>query len=129
MLLVWNARGAAGKEFKQTLIELRERHKAQIVVLVETRCSGVSAQKAIKSLGFRHKIIEEARGMSGGIWILWNDDGIRLHVIETNKQFIHCRVTRMGRHDWLFTEVYGSPRESERVELWEAMSGLAEDNN
>ena len=50
-------------------------------------------------------------------------------MIETNNQFIHYRVTGMGRHDWLFTSVYGSPRESEHVEQWEAMSGLAEDNN
>lgn len=90
MILVWNVRGAAGKDLWYAVKELKARHRVQIVVLVETRCSGISAQRAIKGMGFKFQIVEEARGMSGGIWVLWNDENINISVQESSKQFIHC---------------------------------------
>lgn len=115
MILIWNVRGAAGKDLWHAVKELKIRHKIKIVVLVETRCSGDSAQRAIKGMGFKFQIIEEARGMSGGIWMLWNEEAISLTVLESHRQFIHCRVRGLGQRAWLFTAIYGSPRERERL--------------
>lgn len=80
---------------------------------METRCSGINAQKAIMGMGFKFQIVEEARGMSGGIWILWNDETININVMESHTQFIHCRARGLGRREWCFTAIYGSPRERE----------------
>lgn len=118
MLLVWNARGAAGKAFCRALNELRKNWRPVIVVLLETRCSGCNAQRVIKKMGFSHQIIEEANGMSGGIWILWNDPAINISILSQKPQFVHCLVTGLGRVPWCFTAVYGSPREHERQPLW-----------
>lgn len=129
MIIVWNVRGAAGKAFGQTLIDMKKRTKAKIFVLVETRCSGPNAQKVIKQLGFKYQIVEEARGLSGGIWILWNDDLISLTVLSKHKQYIHCAVTGIGRRAWLFTAIYASPRATEREELWNDLIRIADSIN
>ncbi|XP_028752958.1 uncharacterized protein LOC114712575 [Neltuma alba] len=128
MIIAWNARGAAGRDFGNALKELMRRYKPSMVILVETRCSGSKAQKVIKNLGFKHQIIEEARGLSGGIWILWKDDMINVSVIAQNKQYIHCQVTGIGRCTWNLTAIYASPREQERKELWECLRILANRN-
>lgn len=62
MILIWNVRGAAGREFGLTLKEIRHKAKPKIVVLLETRCSGTTASKVIKRWGFKHQVVEEARG-------------------------------------------------------------------
>lgn len=69
MIIVWNARGAAGKDFGNAVKELNRRFHLKVLVLLETHCSGATAQKAIKRMGFRHQIVVEAIGMSGGIWV------------------------------------------------------------
>lgn len=117
MILVWNARGAAGKAFSLALKELCRTWKPEIVVLVETRCSGVKAQDVIRRLGFQNRILEEAVGMSGGIWILWNNPSISISVLAQSNQFIHCLITGLGHRPWCFSAVYGSPREQERKDF------------
>lgn len=125
MILVWNVRGAAGRDFGLALNEFKRSHHPEFVVLMETRCSGVNAQKVIKRLGFQRSIIEHAVGMSGGIWILWEDPAIDIQVLSQDKQFIHCLITGLGRHPWVFTAVYGSPREVERQVLWDRLTAIA----
>lgn len=125
MISIWNARGAASKEFGNAVKELRRRYKPSILVLLETRCSGVGAQKAIKRMGFRNQILSEAQGMTGGIWILWNDASVSIKVVQCHKQFIHCRIEGLGNTSWWFTAVYASPREMERRELWQELHKIS----
>ena len=72
MIITWNARGAAGKDFWTAVKELKRRYNPKIFVLVETRCSGEVAQQAIKKMGFKSQALVDAQGMSGGIWLMWN---------------------------------------------------------
>lgn len=128
MILVWNVRGAVGKEFSLTLKAMKKNIKPKIVVLLETRCSGSVAQKAIKKWGFRHQILEEARGMSGGIWILWDEESFKIDVINQQEQFIHCLISGLGCRPWLFTAIYASPRENERKMLWTELEALSKNS-
>ncbi|XP_028797046.1 uncharacterized protein LOC114752466 [Neltuma alba] len=111
---VWNARGAAGSDFGHAMKDMKRRLKPSLVVLVETRCSGINAQKVIKRMGFKYQEIVEATGMSGGIWILWDDENITLRVLEKHHQFLHCEVNGLKGSEWLFTAVYASPRAAKR---------------
>lgn len=125
MICVWNARGAAGCAFGNAVKELKRRFNPIILVLVETRCSGVVAQKAIKRMGFQRRLMVEAQGMSGGIWLLWNHPELRVSQLMANKQFLHCQLSGIGARPWLFTAVYASPRASERKVLWDELSALS----
>ena len=40
MIITWNARGAAGKDFWAAVKELKRRYNPKIFVLVEARCTG-----------------------------------------------------------------------------------------
>ncbi|XP_028775371.1 uncharacterized protein LOC114732241 [Neltuma alba] len=63
--------------------------------------------------------------MLGGIWILWDEDNIKIHAIEMQKQYIHCEVEGVGARKWMFTAIYASPRERERKDLWENLKEIA----
>lgn len=118
-------RGAAGREFSLTLKNFRKNVKPKILVLLETRCSGTVASKVIKKWGFKHFILEEARGLAGGIWILWDDDDVKLQVLMQTTQLIHCRVSGLGGRPWAFSAIYASPREAERKCLWDDLFQLS----
>ncbi|KAI9084290.1 hypothetical protein K1719_033797 [Acacia pycnantha] len=123
-ILVWNSRGAASKGFAAVLKELRCRYKVDLVVIVEPRVSGNPATRIIKNWGFKHSIRVEAEGFSGGIWLLWSLEELRVEVLVRNDQFIHCRLSLEGR-ETLFTAVYASPSEQRRLVTWDLLQELA----
>lgn len=55
---------------------------------------GDDAKCIIRILGFRHSIINEARGFSGGIWVLWNNDDLHLQTLMIQGQFVHIEVDK-----------------------------------
>lgn len=121
---VWNCQGAASPGFHRTLQSLLQGYKPDILVLVEPRIVGVQADKAIRRIGypFSHRV--EARGFSGGIWLLWKDK-VNVEVLVNHRQFIHVRVcSTPGAVPCLFTAVYGSPTPTLREKLWEDLLQL-----
>jgi hypothetical protein len=69
-------------------------------------------------LGFKYFLVAEARGFSGGIWIMWNNLDIKVQLIKTDFHFLHVQVKEKDMEPWLLTVVYASPREHERSETW-----------
>ncbi|KAI9078158.1 hypothetical protein K1719_039926 [Acacia pycnantha] len=125
-LVVWNSRGAAKKGFAAVLKDIKFRYKLDLFVILEPRISGAQANKVIRDWGFRKWVRMEADGFSGGIWIMWDREDIKVEVIVKNEQFIHSRI---GVNDefLLFTAVYASPSEQKRRELWEMLQGMVAD--
>lgn len=124
-LMVWNCQGAGNVNFHKVLKEYIREFEPAVVVLVETRVSGVTAECVIKKVGmpFSHRV--EACGFSGGIWVLWKS-GVDLRVEANNFQFVHMKLKLSDLDDWMFfTGVYGSPRWGERRELWLALGRIA----
>ncbi|CAN1272305.1 hypothetical protein LINPERPRIM_LOCUS14502 [Linum perenne] len=52
--------------------------KPKIVILVEPRVSGTTAQKVCDKLGFDDIIQVEVVGFAGGIWLLWHTSKVIL---------------------------------------------------
>ncbi|KAI9084926.1 hypothetical protein K1719_033099 [Acacia pycnantha] len=125
-LVVWNSRGAAKKGFAATLKDIKTRYRLDLAVILEPRISGSHATKVIRGWGFKNWVRMEADGFSGGIWILWEREYLKVDVIVKNEQFVHCRIWS-GGENILFTAVYASPNEQKRRELWEILQGLAID--
>ncbi|KAJ8444644.1 hypothetical protein Cgig2_023707 [Carnegiea gigantea] len=116
-MLVWNVQGAVSKEFLFTLKKLRQRYKPGILVLVETKISGVNADEVCRRIAYNDKFRVEANGFSRGIWVLWKSE------------FITMEIMNKYGDDWLFSAVYGSPQEVTRNELWHKLSDFAQANN
>ena len=82
-LLFWNCQGAASLAFRRTFKELVRINKPKVMALFEPRISGQKADLFISESGFMKSYRIEAKGFSGGIWILWNMDVV-LEVVENN---------------------------------------------
>jgi len=124
-VITWNCRGAQGKNFRRALADFCRNNKVDLVALQETRCSGNIARNTIKKLGFKYFLLAEARGFSGGIWLMWNRMDIKVQLIKTNFHFLHVQVTERDLEPWLLTVVYASPREIERSDTWCQICHLA----
>ncbi|GMH31533.1 hypothetical protein Nepgr_033376 [Nepenthes gracilis] len=60
--------------------------RSVIVVLVETKISGVRADIASSRIGFGASTRVEAQGFSGGIWVFWRDDRVKVNILSRNHQ-------------------------------------------
>ncbi|KAI9073110.1 hypothetical protein K1719_044919 [Acacia pycnantha] len=116
--------GAASKGFAAVLRDMKRRYKLNIVVILEPRISGNQATKVIKNWGFKHSVRREAKGFSGGIWILWEMDEIVVDVIVIDEQFIHCKLS-LGENVMLFTAIYANPNDQRRHRVWELLNNMA----
>ncbi|KAI9107167.1 hypothetical protein K1719_021776 [Acacia pycnantha] len=83
--VVCNSRGAANKGVTYVIRDLKFRYKLDMIVLLEPRISGRHAEKVTKSWGFRYSVRMEAKGFSGGIWILWDLDDLVVDVRIMNE--------------------------------------------
>ncbi|WCJ37367.1 DNAse I-like superfamily protein [Euphorbia peplus] len=99
-------------------------HNPSILVLVETKCSGILADNVIKKIGFDFSHRVEAIGFAGGIWVLWNNP-IKISVLASSWQFVHLQVQLLHSDPFLFTAIYGSPNPTRRKWLWDGLSSLA----
>ncbi|KAJ8436976.1 hypothetical protein Cgig2_012263 [Carnegiea gigantea] len=92
--------------------------RPDILALLETHLSGRRAYEVCTQTGFHQWYRVEARGFSGGIWVLWNPHEIGLRVLLAHDQFITMEVHKGSARPWLYTVVYASPHAHLREELW-----------
>lgn len=116
--LIWNCQGAAARAWYRVLKNMINKHKPDIVGLLEPRVSGTHADDICKNIGYENWIRVEAVGFSGGIWIFWKKD-TQLSVIASHPQFVLTRIEPNHSPPWLFSIVYGSPNSHLRKKLWQ----------
>ena len=105
----WNCKGAGNREFYAVMNDLRKTHNFHIMAIVEPRVSGVKADKIVEQLNFESSCRVEAQGMSGGIWVLWNNSKVHVKILNSSRHFIHGIVGEGSNEKWLFTVVYANP--------------------
>ncbi|KAI9113000.1 hypothetical protein K1719_015932 [Acacia pycnantha] len=69
--------GAANVDMGRQLRFLTSKYNISLVVLVETKTSGDKCLRLQRKVGFDSSFVEEARGFSGGIWVLWKSQDIQ----------------------------------------------------
>ncbi|XP_052114078.1 uncharacterized protein LOC127745428 [Arachis duranensis] len=90
--LIWNVREAASNAFRRTFKDMYRHHRPDLVVLLETKCSGNTVTTVIQQLDLKYHIVEEAQEFAGGIWVCWNRDDLYINAIENHNQYIHVKV-------------------------------------
>lgn len=63
-------------------------------------------------------------GFSRGVWVLWEEEDVRLMMLEACRSFIHMEVRMRDGREWLLTAVYAKPRPSFRRFIWERLDEL-----
>ncbi|XP_057432951.1 uncharacterized protein LOC130725777 [Lotus japonicus] len=123
-LISWNVRGALYANGKLAIRELVRSKKPDVFILMETRCQFRRVSAFWNSLGFFPIHIEEARGFSGGIWVLANTSvPYNFRVIDTHQQVVTFEVWK-DNLTWVCSAVYASPIPANREILWRHMTLL-----
>ncbi|CAL1361959.1 unnamed protein product [Linum trigynum] len=127
-IFVWNCRGAGSRKFIRVFKEYKRKHNPNIVIIVEPRVSGATAQNVIKEMGYDKQLVVDALGFSGGIWLLWNEAEFNISRVDSQAQFIHVLAARTGRPEdkWNLTAVYANPAPIQRRQLWAALRRISE---
>ncbi|KAJ4842416.1 hypothetical protein Tsubulata_039883 [Turnera subulata] len=122
--MVWNCRGAGSSEFMATVKEYVSVNKPQVLILVEPRISGRTADRVVRRIGFSHSHRVEAIGFSGGVWVLWQGKHARVDILANHLQFIHFWYATSS-FCICVTAVYACPRAGKRQFLWNNLCSLA----
>lgn len=85
MIFSWNCRGCSSFKFIATCRQFVVSYKSKILILLETWIAGTKVDQAIRRLCFYFNIRQEAKGFSGGIWLLWNDESVKIDVLISHK--------------------------------------------
>lgn len=73
-LISWNYRGVSSRASLRHLRELLRSNSPDNLILLETRCDSVVLEKIYKLSNLNHVVVSEARGFSGGIWVIWDSN-------------------------------------------------------
>lgn len=125
-ILAWNARGAASQEFCNTFGELMTKYKPNVVFICETRVGGHRAEAIMSSLGLPCSIRVDPMGFSGGLWLLWNNENVKISVHSQTFQEIHATIEVPNSPFSLLSFVYASPQRDRRFLLWENLKSIAD---
>ncbi|CAL9019363.1 unnamed protein product [Prunus brigantina] len=117
-IVCWNVRGAACTKFRANVMELIHTHRMDILFLCEPRISGQKAMNMVKSLGFSCFEVVDPVGFSGGLWLLWHGDRVKVEVLGTMDQAITACVSWPGQVPWMLTVIYAKPCNCKREKLW-----------
>ncbi|KAF7843712.1 reverse transcriptase [Senna tora] len=124
-VMAWNARGAAGPGFKRVFREMMLRYKPTVVLVTETRVAWERANKIIDALDFNNFYRVDPMGYAGGMWLLWNEDAVKVTIGGFAFQEIHASIKVNNLDPFLLSCVYASPDRARRKILWENMKNLA----
>ncbi|XP_021718083.1 uncharacterized protein LOC110685852 [Chenopodium quinoa] len=127
--MIWNTQGTGSREFINVLKEIVRVNKPCVLALVETHMGGDHAQKIASILNYNGHTRVDAQGYSGGIWIYWKPELVKVDPITKHNQYITMMITRVGEIPWYFTAIYASPDPSKRSELWYEFRKFADNNN
>lgn len=125
-ILIWNCRGALKPQFRKTVIDFLDWHQPFLMVITETKLSGVRANEVIEMLPFDGAVMVDSIDLARGIWLLWRSDMVQVDVLAATEQEIHAIIqVRSQAFDWLIRVIYASPRFEERCILWNNLKMLA----
>ncbi|KAF7842595.1 reverse transcriptase [Senna tora] len=87
-MFAWNASSA----FKRVFKDMMQCYKPNLVLVTETRVVGDKAIEIINGLGFNNHFKVNPMGYAGGMWLLWNEDQVKIIVLDHTFQEIHARA-------------------------------------
>ncbi|KAK3222281.1 hypothetical protein Dsin_009306 [Dipteronia sinensis] len=117
MICVWNVRGAVKKLFSRNIMDLRRMYQFEVLAIFEPRISGSKAMSVINKRGFTRNFVVDAEGFSGEIWLLWNEDKVKLHVVASSRNNVTALIDDNSTL-WVLTVVYANPCTTMRRLLW-----------
>ncbi|KAK2637748.1 hypothetical protein Ddye_025543 [Dipteronia dyeriana] len=116
-------RGAGKHMFSKNIADLCSLYQLEILAIFEPRISDSKASRVIRKLGFSNSFVMDAEGFSRGIWLLWNNSKIKLHVVAHSRHSIAALV-KDHNTIWIITVVYANPCLTTRRHLWNYLDSI-----
>ncbi|XP_075671161.1 uncharacterized protein LOC142640761 [Castanea sativa] len=91
-IIIWNSRGTLKPNFQSHVHDLVNIHNPGIMVIMETKVGGDKAREIIGRLPFDEAICIETRGLSGGLWLMWNSNIVEVSLLAKTEQEIHVLI-------------------------------------
>lgn len=123
-IIVWNCRGVGSRCAIQHLLLLLRSNNPDILILEETRVQSTYITNFISKTNFDAYLVVEARGFSGGIWVLWDSSKVHLEPISFDDQIMNILVYQRDKVNWLLSAIYASPNPVFRHDLWDYLRCL-----
>ncbi|GAU22350.1 hypothetical protein TSUD_106780 [Trifolium subterraneum] len=106
------------KKAKRHISDVVRKYSPTFLLIMETHTSFLKTKKFWQGIGYTNVHYVDARGHSGGIWLLkQHGSNIATDVFEVYKDTITIRLS-LGTAKWFFTGIYASPVYTSRLELW-----------
>ncbi|KAK4476678.1 hypothetical protein RD792_015838 [Penstemon davidsonii] len=103
--------------------------EARQVSNLKTRVAEERAISISTRLGFSGVCRAPTVGGSGGIWMLWRQEEVKVDVIDMDQQAIHAVIAPKLGQDWLCSGVYAKPNPSERESFWNKLESMSTANS
>ncbi|XP_074327915.1 uncharacterized protein LOC141665830 [Apium graveolens] len=123
-LLAWNYRGLGNPRTIRFLKEITQNHNPSIIFLSETLSKLNKIEEVCRSLHFAGWWGIEAQGHSGGLALLWKNEG-GCTILDGSKHYIDFEVENSQVGRWRYTGFYGCPKRDRRRESWAILGDLA----
>ncbi|KAK1308708.1 hypothetical protein QJS10_CPA09g01039 [Acorus calamus] len=119
-----NVRGLNSREKQHDIKNFLNNILSPIVCLVETKVDQLNADRISENILPHYSLLIPLHG--GRIWILWQPALIKVELLASSSQFMHCKVTPMtGQQRYFLSAIYASNLASERLSLWQDLRGIA----
>lgn len=125
-IVSWNCRGAGKPSFVMVAKDLIRTHRPNICAIFETHLSESNSLKVVRRLGYSNWFCVESAGLSGGIWLLWNEADIVVEATAVSRSAIHAVITPKFGEPWILSSVYVSPHSPSRKKPWDEMKLVAD---
>ncbi|XP_038979184.1 uncharacterized protein LOC120109519 [Phoenix dactylifera] len=124
-VLLWNCRGAGKPSFRPAFRRLVSLHDPDVCVLLETRLSGSSLERARRAIPRSWGTYAvDSWGLSGGIIVLWRLGGVGIDVFHKCNQQVILVISEGAGPPWVILATYASTNHRERRVLWEEATSL-----
>lgn len=122
--IVWNVCSFGNDESFRAVNNLLMCYKPAILVLLETKISGIMADIQVGKLRLSGHYRIEADSLSGGIWLFWHTDIVQVEIISKHFQCLHVSLTYKDGSKWFFMAIYASPNDQLRPLLWQELGRI-----
>ncbi|GLT68417.1 hypothetical protein SLA2020_406500 [Shorea laevis] len=125
-IVTWNSRGVQHAPFRRECRELIKMNHPDVICFLETKTnSATNAMRFLRRFGFDKDYQVPSQGRAGGLWLFWCSSSVRLEILHSSSQFIHC-VLAQHQVACLVTFVYIQPHVAVKDLCWDQLRALAQ---
>jgi hypothetical protein len=120
-LLAWNCQGSGGSLASSTMNHLHRlltSTKAKVTFVFETRNSKFSKTDLINRFNVYDALIVSPQGMSGGLWLMWDQDIEVTIESSSNNIILASCIYKPSSYKFGLVCMYGDPHHQNTFSIW-----------